>query len=113
MSMQKEDQPSAQTLSARFHNAVDSMVNPPTKSNILISTKYKEDPTRTMQACEWHGKEDMQVVSRPAPDITDPDDAIVRVTTTLICGSDLHMYFNQVPGVKPMEAGDMSDTQLT
>lgn len=108
MSMMKEDQPSAQTLSAKVHNAIDGLVNPPSKSdNVSVQPKYKEDPTRLMRCCEWRGKEHMEMVTRPAPDITEPGDAIIRVTTTLICGSDLHMYHNQVPGLKPMQGGDI------
>jgi len=81
-----------------------------TKSReITISTKFKEDPTRTMNATEWHGTEDIRLVTRPAPDITDPSDAIVRVTTCTICGSDLHMYFNKLPAPRGpgMQKGDV------
>lgn len=74
-----------------------------------MSTKYVEDKSRTMLATEWHGAEDVRVVSRPAPDITDPGDAVVRVTSATVCGSDLHMYYNVLPvprGVG-MQTGDI------
>ena len=74
-----------------------------------MNAKYAEDPTRTMKAAEWHGKEDIRVVTRPAPAITDPADAIVRVTSMTICGSDLHMYFNVLPAPRGagMQTGDI------
>lgn len=40
----------------------------------------------------WHGKRDVRVDTVPDPAIREPTDAIVRVTTTAICGSDLHLY---------------------
>jgi threonine dehydrogenase-like Zn-dependent dehydrogenase len=63
--------------------------------------------TETMLACEWHGAEDMRVVPRGKPLITDPKDCIIKVTSTTICGSDLHMYFNKVPGDGAMQPGDV------
>jgi threonine dehydrogenase-like Zn-dependent dehydrogenase len=43
------------------------------------------------------------VNERGTPVITESHDAIVKVTTAAICGSDLHMYFNEVPGVNVMQ----------
>jgi threonine dehydrogenase-like Zn-dependent dehydrogenase len=45
-----------------------------------------------MKAVTWHGKRDVRVDSVPDPIIQDSTDAIVRITTTAICGSDLHLY---------------------
>lgn len=45
-----------------------------------------------MKAVTWHGKRDVRVEDVPEPTIEDPTDAIVRVTSTAICGSDLHLY---------------------
>jgi len=45
-----------------------------------------------MKAVTWHGKRDVRVESVPDPAIQAPSDAIVRITTTNICGSDLHLY---------------------
>jgi threonine dehydrogenase-like Zn-dependent dehydrogenase len=45
-----------------------------------------------MRAVTWHGKRDVRVESVPDPEIIEPTDAIVRVTSTAICGSDLHLY---------------------
>jgi threonine dehydrogenase-like Zn-dependent dehydrogenase len=45
-----------------------------------------------MKALTWHGKRDVRVDDVPDPKIEKPTDAIVRITTTAICGSDLHLY---------------------
>lgn len=45
-----------------------------------------------MKAVVWHGKEDVRVDNVPDPIIQAPTDAIVRITSTAVCGSDLHLY---------------------
>jgi threonine dehydrogenase-like Zn-dependent dehydrogenase len=45
-----------------------------------------------MKAVTWHGKRDVRVDEVPDPRIEQPTDAIVRITSTAICGSDLHLY---------------------
>jgi threonine dehydrogenase-like Zn-dependent dehydrogenase len=45
-----------------------------------------------MKAVTWHGKRDVRVEEVPDPAIQEPTDAIIRVTTTGLCGSDLHLY---------------------
>jgi threonine dehydrogenase-like Zn-dependent dehydrogenase len=45
-----------------------------------------------MKAVAWHGKRDVRVDNVPDPIIEDPTDAIVRITSSGICGSDLHLY---------------------
>ena len=45
-----------------------------------------------MRAVTWHGSKDVRVDTVPDPIIKEPTDAIVRITTTNICGSDLHLY---------------------
>src|SRR3954468_4713780 len=57
-----------------------------------------------MKAVAWHGKRDVRVDTIPDPAIEQPTDAIVRITTTAICGSDLHLY--EVLGPF-MEEGDI------
>jgi threonine dehydrogenase-like Zn-dependent dehydrogenase len=57
-----------------------------------------------MKAVAWHGKRDVQVDTVPDPTIKKPTDAIVRITTTAICGSDLHLYEVLAPF---MEEGDI------
>ena len=45
-----------------------------------------------MKAVTWHGKRDVRVDTHPDPTIEEPTDVVVRVTSTAICGSDLHLY---------------------
>ncbi|MEV7563425.1 zinc-dependent alcohol dehydrogenase [Streptomyces sp. NPDC089795] len=45
-----------------------------------------------MRALTWHGKRDVRVDTVPDPRIRDRDDVIVKITTTGLCGSDLHLY---------------------
>ncbi len=45
-----------------------------------------------MRALTWHGKRDVRVDTVPDPEIRDGDDVIVKITTTGLCGSDLHLY---------------------
>jgi threonine dehydrogenase-like Zn-dependent dehydrogenase len=46
----------------------------------------------SMKALTWHGKRDVRIETVPDPTIERPTDAIVRITTTGLCGSDLHLY---------------------
>lgn len=57
-----------------------------------------------MRAVCWMGKNDVRVEHVPDPKILDERDAIVRVTSTAICGSDLHLYGGFIP---TMEKGDV------
>ncbi|MES2535700.1 MAG: zinc-dependent alcohol dehydrogenase [Pseudomonadota bacterium] len=57
-----------------------------------------------MRANVWHGKQDVRVENVPDPKILNPRDAIVKITSTAICGSDLHLYGGFVP---TMEKGDI------
>jgi threonine dehydrogenase-like Zn-dependent dehydrogenase len=45
-----------------------------------------------MKAVTWHGRRDVRVDDVPDPKIEEPTDAIIKVTSTNICGSDLHLY---------------------
>ncbi|MEI9963894.1 MAG: zinc-dependent alcohol dehydrogenase [Caulobacteraceae bacterium] len=54
-----------------------------------------------MRALCWHGKHDVRVESVPDPEIVNPRDAIIRITTTAICGSDLHLYDGVIPTMMP------------
>jgi threonine dehydrogenase-like Zn-dependent dehydrogenase len=57
-----------------------------------------------MKALCWHGTKDVRVDNVPEPKIADPGDVIVRITSTAICGSDLHLYDGYMP---TMQAGDV------
>ncbi|HEX6731569.1 MAG TPA: zinc-dependent alcohol dehydrogenase [Pyrinomonadaceae bacterium] len=57
-----------------------------------------------MRALCWFGKYDVRVLDVPEPKILNPRDAIIKVTTTAICGSDLHLYNGFIP---TLEKGDI------
>jgi threonine dehydrogenase-like Zn-dependent dehydrogenase len=57
-----------------------------------------------MRALCWYGKKDVRVETVPDPVIINPHDAIIKVTSTAICGSDLHLYDGYIPS---MEKGDI------
>jgi threonine dehydrogenase-like Zn-dependent dehydrogenase len=54
-----------------------------------------------MRALTWHGIEDVRVTEVPDPVIEQTTDAVVRVTSTAICGSDLHLYSTLAPYLQP------------
>lgn len=57
-----------------------------------------------MRALTWHGKHDVRVDTVPDPEIVNPRDAVIKVTSTAICGSDLHLYDGVIP---TMQSGDI------
>ena len=57
-----------------------------------------------MRALCWHGAKDVRVDNVPDPKILNPRDAILKITSTAICGSDLHLYDGYIP---TMEKGDI------
>src|SRR6478752_3351944 len=70
--------------------------------------RLRPPPTRrrfsAMKAVTWQGVHDMQVTEVPDPRIEEPTDAIIKITSTGLCGSDLHLYETLAPF---MEAGDI------
>jgi short-subunit dehydrogenase len=61
-----------------------------------------------MRALTWHGKHDVRVDTVDDPEILNPRDAIIKITSTAICGSDLHLYDGYIP---TMKAGDILGTK--
>ena len=57
-----------------------------------------------MRALCWHGKSNVSVDTVPDPSILEPTDAIIKITATAICGSDLHLFDGYQP---TMEDGDI------
>ncbi len=57
-----------------------------------------------MKALCWHGKKDIRYDTVPDPKIEEPRDAIIKMTSCAICGSDLHLFGGFIPG---MESGDI------
>ncbi|MDX3075458.1 zinc-dependent alcohol dehydrogenase [Streptomyces sp. NPDC088354] len=54
-----------------------------------------------MRATVWHGKRDVRVETVPDPGIEKPTDAVIRITSTGLCGSDLHLYEVLAPYMTP------------
>ncbi|UJH91060.1 alcohol dehydrogenase catalytic domain-containing protein [Antarcticibacterium sp. 1MA-6-2] len=53
-----------------------------------------------MKALVWHGRNDVRIDNVPDPKIQDPGDIIIKITSTAICGSDLHILDGLVPTMK-------------
>ncbi len=53
-----------------------------------------------MKAVVWHGKDNVSVDTVSEPEVVNPHDAVIKVTSTAICGSDLHLYHGYVPTMK-------------
>ncbi len=53
-----------------------------------------------MRALTYQGSKDVRVETVPDPVLVEPDDIVVRVTATAICGSDLHIYRGKIPAMK-------------
>lgn len=53
-----------------------------------------------MKALCWHGKDDVRIDNVPDPEIQKADDVLIKVTSTAICGSDLHLLSGLMPTVK-------------
>lgn len=71
-------------------------------SQVTITSNKHE--TAKMKAVVWNGKKDMKVEERPRPLVTDPEDVVLKVTSSAICGSDLHFYLGAMVG---MQKGDI------
>ena len=54
-----------------------------------------------MKALLYHSPKDVQIDDKPRPNIQNPEDVKSRVTSTVICGSDLHLYHGTVPRMQP------------
>ena len=62
-----------------------------------VHPEYKTRPGgETMKALAWFGTKDVRIIDAPIPDITEPDDVVLKVTGTTICGSDLHLYHGEI-----------------
>ncbi|KAF8634520.1 hypothetical protein AX17_004193 [Amanita inopinata Kibby_2008] len=62
-----------------------------------VHPEYKpREEGQTMKALAWFGANDVRMVNAPIPDITEPDDVILKVTGTTLCGSDLHLFHGEL-----------------
>ena len=57
----------------------------------------------TMQALTYFGEGDVRVDTRPVPTILEPTDAIIRIDTTTICGTDLGIFHGKNPEIEERE----------
>jgi threonine dehydrogenase-like Zn-dependent dehydrogenase len=64
-----------------------------------------------MQALTWQGVSDVRVDEVPDPQIQDPTDIIVRITSTGLCGSDLHLYAGRTGRVPARSVRELSSDQ--
>jgi len=71
-----------------------------TQVQVQTPSKTKYDESRKMMACVYSGKEHLKVEEVAVPIVTDPTDAVVKVTASTICGSDLHLYHAKIPQTK-------------
>ncbi|CAF0933865.1 unnamed protein product [Rotaria sordida] len=71
---------------------------------LAVTSDTKRDPNNTMKVIAWRGKKNLSVEDMQKPLITDSKDAIIRVTSVAICGSDLHLYHEEFSG---MHSGDV------
>jgi len=85
--------PSMQTAA----NAIQKQMGPEPTENIA---EPKWSATRQMKALRWHGKADVRLDTVPAPEVTEDEDVILRITGTTICGSDLHLYQSEIVGLQ-------------
>jgi threonine dehydrogenase-like Zn-dependent dehydrogenase len=70
---------------------------------------HDTDEVRGIKAVTWHGKRDVRVDEVPDPRIEQPTDAIVRITSTAICGSDLPLVTDDSD---PLGVEDLATHQL-
>lgn len=68
-----------------------------TRPEVDVSSEYRgRDDGSKMKALAWMGTTKVELIEAPVPDITDPDDVVLAVTGTTICGSDLHLYHGEI-----------------
>ncbi len=54
-----------------------------------------------MKSLVYHGAKDVRIDDKPKPQIKDREDIVMKVTSSAICGSDLHLYHGVTPGMEP------------
>lgn len=75
----------------------DTLGNKPVSTG---SSQPRWSETETMHALVWKGKEKVEYCTVPKPLVSAPQDALIRVTATTICGSDLHLYTAEAPNMR-------------
>jgi threonine dehydrogenase-like Zn-dependent dehydrogenase len=65
-----------------------------------------------MKAVVFHGIGDLRLDDAPEPKIAEPTDAVVRLTSSAICGTDRHFIRGTMPGTKEGRTGSLDPTAL-
>ncbi|PLN85691.1 threonine dehydrogenase [Aspergillus taichungensis] len=95
---------------SQFANLVENLVGHDDNANVTtdISNTNKvegaQDTGERIKATVWAGKNKVEIVEMPKPQVIDPRDAVIKVTGSTICGSDLHLYHGVIP---QLEKGDV------
>jgi len=76
-----------QTVLNKAFSSTDTHESP---HSVTIQPRWQTGTS--MKALVWHGKNDVRVENHEIPDVTEPEDALVKVTCATVCGSDLHLY---------------------
>jgi len=70
--------------------------------SLLYHSKEKSPTTyhQSMKAVVWESDDKVSMVDRPKPEVLEPGDAIIRITSASLCGSDLHFFHHDFSGIK-------------
>jgi len=85
-------------------DATDNLAATPEVSNPDKRPEWADPSGEKMKALAWFGKNDVRMVETWKPAIVDPQDVIIKVTGSTICGSDLHLYHGSII---QMQKGDI------
>ena len=95
----------ASNLAGKFMgDATNDLANTTEVSNPSKNPTWGDPSGEKMKALAWFGKNDVRIVETFKPAIVDPDDVIIKVTGSTICGSDLHLYHGSII---QMQKGDI------
>ena len=85
-------------------DATNDLASTPEISNPSKRPEWADPSGEKMKALAWYGKNDVRLVETYKPAIVDPNDVVVKVTGSTICGSDLHLYHGSII---QMQKGDI------
>lgn len=81
-------------------NTIAGAMMPKKEHTESITVIPRHDENEIINTVQWMGTKDVRVVASPKPLVTDPGDVVIKVTSSCICGSDLHLYLGAMPGMK-------------
>ena len=94
----------AANLAGKMMGDAAEMANTTEVSNPNKNPAWADPSGEKMQALAWMGKNDVRMIETYKPAIVDPEDVIIKVTGSTICGSDLHLYHGSII---QMQKGDI------